>query len=142
MYDYTENYYTNQNNTSRPITDLDLVFGLHPISKDIRKKNNVEAIKQSIKVLVLLNHYEKPFHPDLGCDIQKSMFELFEGKFTEEMMKSHILYTLESYEPRAEINEVIVDVKEDNNFLGITVIFTPVNEVESFSVDIFLRILR
>ena len=83
MYDYTENYYKDEKNIAREIKDLDYVFGLHPISKDIRKKTNVEALKQSIKTLVLLNHYEKPFHPDIGCDVYKSLFEPFEGRFTE-----------------------------------------------------------
>lgn len=142
MHDWTENYYNNEDNTSRLITDLDYAFGIHPTSKDIRKKTDILAIKQSIKTLVLLNHYEKPFHPDIGCDVYKSMFEPFEGRFTEEMMKSHIENVINNYEPRAELEKIDIDVKEEQNFFGITIWFTPVGEIVLANVDIFLKILR
>lgn len=142
MYDYTENYYKDEDNTARDIKDLDFVFGLHPISKDIRKKTDVQAIKQSIKTLILLNHYEKPFHPDIGCDIYKSLFEPFEGAFTEDMMKKHIHNVIDNYEPRAKLEKIEIDVQEDNNFFGITIFFTPVGEISIVSVDIFMKILR
>jgi len=142
MYDYTQNYYKNKDNTSREITDLDYVFGIHPVSKDIRKKNDIQAIKQSIRTLVLLNHYEKPFHPDIGCDVYKSLFEPFEGKFTENMMKRHIHNVIDNYEPRATLKKIEINTKEDENFLGITIWFVPVGEIDVISVDIFLKIVR
>lgn len=142
MYDYHENYYNDEDNLSRPIKELDFVFGLHPLSKDIRKKTNIDAIKQSIKALVLMNHYEKPFHPDIGCDVFKSLFEPFEGAFTETMMRTYINHVIDAYEPRADIDRIVFDTREDSNFFGITIWFTPTGEVQSVSVDIFLRILR
>ena len=142
MYDYNENYYNNGDNLSRKIVDLDYAFGIHPLSKDIRKKTNIDAIKQSVKALVLMNHYDKPFHPDIGCDVYKSLFEPFEGTFSEGLMSKYINYVIEAYEPRVNIDNIVFDTKEDNNFFGITVWFTPVGEVTSVSVDIFLRILR
>ena len=142
MFDWTENYYNNEDNTSRNVTDLDLVFGIHPVSKDIRMKTNVEAIKQAIKTLVLLNHYEKPFHPDIGCDVLKSMFEPFEGEFTDDMMRKHIHNVIDNYEPRAVLEKIDIDVDEDQNALGITIWFTPINETVMDKIDIFLRILR
>ncbi len=141
MYDYTQGTYTGEN-VVRPLTDLDFSFGIHPLSKDLRKKTNVEAIKQSIKCLVLLNHYEKPFHPDLGCDIYKSLFEMFEGNFTKTMMEGYIKKMIELYEPRASLKKIDIDVKEDQNYVGITIWFTPESETDVVSVDIFLRILR
>lgn len=141
MYDYTYNTYKEEN-VSKTITDLDIVFGIHPLSKDIRKKTNIEAIKQSIKTLILLNHYEKPFHPDIGCDIYKSMFEMFEGNFTRTMMEGYIKKMINNYEPRAALEKIDINVDEDNNSLGITIWFTPESETEVVSVDIFLRILR
>lgn len=142
MYNFQENYYKNNDNVSREIIDVDFVFGLHPISKDIRKKKNVEAIKQSIKTLVLLNHYEKPFHPDIGCDIYKSMFEPFEGELTKNLMERYIHNVIDNYEPRAELKNIEIDVNEDDNSLGITIWFTPTGDVTPVSVDIFLRIMR
>lgn len=142
MYDYNENYYNNEDNLARPIKDLDFIFGLHPISSDIRKKNNIDAIKQSIKTLVLLNHYEKPFHPDVGCDVYKSLFEPFEEQFSEALMERYITHVIEAYEPRASLDKIDFDTREDYNFFGVTIWFTPIGQTDSVSVDIFLRILR
>lgn len=142
MYDHNENYYQIEDNVSREITDLEFSFELHPISKDIRKKNDIDAIKQSVKTLVLLNHYEKPFHPDIGCDIYKSMFEPFEGEFTEELMTNHIHNVIDNYEPRADLERVEINVEEDQNAIGITIWFTPLGYNDPVNVDIFLRILR
>ena len=142
MYDWTENYYQNDKNVARPITDLDLAMGTHPLSKDIRRKRNIEAIKQSVKTLVLLNHYEKPFHPDIGCDIHKSLFELFEGTFSTEMVKGFIHNVIDNYEPRADIQDIQVIAREDQHEFTITVYFIPVGETETVSVDIFLKIQR
>ena len=142
MHDWTENYYNNEDNTARVVSDLDYAFGIHPLSKDLRKKQNVEAIKQSIRTLVLLNHYEKPFHPDIGCDILKSMFEPFEEEFTDDMMRRHIHNVVDNYEPRAKLEKIETSVEEDQNSLGITIWFTPINETQLTKVDIFLRILR
>jgi len=142
MYDYTENYYEIEDNVSRPMKDLDYIFGLHPISNDIRKKNDVQSIKQSVKTLVLLNHYEKPFHPDIGCDVYKSMFEPFEDSFTTSLMEGYIKNVINNYEPRVVLDKIDIDVQEENNFLGITIWFTPVGEVDSVSVEIFLNIIR
>lgn len=142
MYNYNENYYQNPENISREIYDLDLNFGKHPISGDLRKKNGIEAIKQSIRTLILLNHYEKPLHPDIGCDIYKSMFEPFEGDFTTTLMEDHIHNVIDNYEPRVELNKIEIIVKEDYNSLNITIWFTPINEVDPVSMDIFLKISR
>jgi phage baseplate assembly protein W len=142
MYDYKANYYRDNENTTRELKDLDYVFGLHPLSSDVRKKTNIDAIKQSIKTLVLLNHYEKPFHPDVGCDVYKSLFEPFEGVFSEALMRKYIEHVINNYEPRAELDEIEFQTREDDNFFGITIWFTPENDTVSTSVDIFLRILR
>lgn len=141
MYDYTQNSYVGDK-VAKEIKDLDYAFGIHPISGDIRKKNDVLAIKQSLKTLVLLNHYEKPFHPSIGCDIYKSLFEPFEGEFTKNIMRDNITSVTKNYEPRADVQNIDINIDEDNNSIGITIYFIPVGEIDTVSVDIFLRILR
>ena len=142
MYDWTENYYQDDNNVARKITDLDISFEIHPISKDIRKKTNVEAIKQSLRLLVLLNHYEKPFHPDIGSDIYKSLFEPEYDKVNEHVIEENIKRLIDDYEPRAEEIEVTAELQPDNNAMNITIFFVPVGSIDKEKVDIFLRILR
>jgi phage baseplate assembly protein W len=142
MYEWTENYFVTEKDLSRKIKDLDYIFQPHPISKDISRKSDVEAIKQSIKTLVLLNHYEKPFHPDIGCDVYKSLFEPFEGKFTADLIMRNIRKVIEDYEPRADLKDVKVYMDEDNHTFNISVYFTPNGSINTEVVDIFLKILR
>ena len=56
--------------------DLALFFGKKQASKDINKVVSVQAVKRSIRNLVLLNHYEKPFHPEIGSGVRDMLFEL------------------------------------------------------------------
>ena len=142
MYDWIENYYQHEDNISRSMHDLDFLFKTHPISKDVRKKKNVESIKQSIRTLVMLNHYEKPFHPDIGCDIYKSLFELMSEGVNEYIIETNIRDVLNKYEPRAEITEVNVELFPDNNSVNITIYFIPHGYTEQEKVNIFLQILR
>ena len=141
MYDFVERIYTGEN-VSTEIFDLDLAFSPHPISHDIRKKSGIEAIKQSVRVLCILNHYEKPFHPQIGSDILKSMFEPIHDMTTRNIMAKDIKKMIELYEPRATNINVQINAIEDENALSITVFFTPEQEIRQVSVDIFLRILR
>ena len=61
--------------TNRVYKDLDLNFIPHPVKKDVNKKVGVNAIMQSLTNLILLNHYEKPFHPEIGSNVRKMLFE-------------------------------------------------------------------
>ena len=129
-------------NPSRNYSDLDLAFVPNPINKDVAKKYDVDAIKQAVKVLVLLNHYEKAFHPDIGCDIYRTLFENIELPGTKEQMIEFITHVITTYEPRADLTEVVVEPDPDNNGVRIAVWFIPENAIEPVSVEIFLKVLR
>ena len=60
----------------RQYTDLDLFFGRKVSDQDINKVTDVQAVKRSIRNLVLLNHYEKPFHPEIASGVSGMLFEL------------------------------------------------------------------
>ena len=61
--------------TTREWRDLDLNFKIHPIRKDINKHKAELAVINSIKNLISTRHYEVPFQPELGCNVQKLLFE-------------------------------------------------------------------
>ena len=46
------------------MSDLDLFFGKKTSDNDISKVTDVQSVKRSIRNLVLLNVYDKPFHPE------------------------------------------------------------------------------
>lgn len=126
----------------RTNADLDLSMSMHPITKDIVRKYNIEAIKASVKNLVLLNFYEKPFHPEIGCGIYRYLFENLDIPGTGERIKKVIKNTIATYEPRARVNNVFIIESPDDNKIEITVDFTPINQTESVSVTQFLKISR
>jgi len=62
-------------NTVRRFTDLNLIFAPHPYSKDILTRKNIDAVKTSIQNLILTKNYERPFHPEIGSQVNALMFE-------------------------------------------------------------------
>lgn len=106
--------------------DIDLTFKAKGTSGDIFKKENAAAVKQSIKTLLLTNRLEKPFNTDFGGDIQGRLFGLAIDNTASEI-KDQVLYTIEKYEPRAEVLDLIVTLDPDRNSLHVNVEFKVIN---------------
>ena len=70
---------TNEKRSVKLFKDLNLNFNKNIITSDIAKLTDVEAIKRSVRNLVQLNHYEKPFHPEIGSNIRATLFENLKG---------------------------------------------------------------
>ena len=124
------------------IKDLDLNFTINPYTKDIAKVTNLEAIKRSLKNLVLRNHYESPFHPDIGTNVYNALFELATNPLVPLNIENYILTLITNYEPRAQEVVVNVDIQPDNNVLAVTITFTPETEIISQTLTLFLDIVR
>ena len=76
MASYDAGKLTNQSKRSARIyKDLNLDFQQNTATKDIQKMLDVEAVKRSVKNLISLNHYEKPFHPEIGSNLRGMLFE-------------------------------------------------------------------
>ena len=106
--------------------DIDLTFKAKGTSGDIFKKENAAAVKQSITTLLLTNRLEKPFNTDFGGDIQGRLFGLAIDSTASEI-KDQVLYTIEKYEPRAEVLDLIVTLDPDRNSLHVNVEFKIIN---------------
>ena len=94
--------------TVRQFTDFSLLFNKHPSTADVVKKNDEEAIKQSLLNLLLTRNYERPFHPEIGCQINSLLFENF-GPVTRNVMKQSIVDMIEKFEPRVIIRKIDVN---------------------------------
>jgi hypothetical protein len=106
------------------ITDLDYSFRAHPVTGNLMLKSGADAIKQSVKTLVLLNMFEKPFSTISG-NITNKLFNDFNYAL-ENQTKSDIKKLLEIYEKRVEVTEVNLNVNE--NTLNISIIYTILGE--------------
>ena len=134
-----------QNSIDRDVRqwrDLDLFFGKKQASKDINKVVDVQAVKRSIRNLVLLNHYEKPFHPEIGSGVRDMLFELM-TPITAFILAKKIEDVIENFEPRAKLVGVRALPNLDRNEYEVTVEFYVVNTpTELVDLTIFLEVLR
>tara|TARA_Y100000296_G_C5152188_1_gene247054 strand:+ start:1049 stop:1489 length:441 start_codon:yes stop_codon:yes gene_type:complete len=122
--------------------DLDLFFGKKQTSKDINKVLSVQAVKRSVRNLVLTNHYEKPFHPEIGSGVRDMLFELM-TPITAFILAKKIEDVIENFEPRARLVGVRALPNLDRNEYEVTVEFYVVNTpTELVDLTMFLEVLR
>ena len=127
-------------------SDLDLDFIMHPTTKDVVKKTGVDAIKRSIRNLILTIFYDRPFRSYIGSNAQKILFDNI-NPFTASYLKNAIIEVITNFEPRVKLlsdNEdgVIVHVSPDNNGYIVRLSFIIVNRGEPAAISFFLERLR
>jgi phage baseplate assembly protein W len=111
--------------TTQLFKDLDLAFSAHPNTKDLAKKTNVEAIKQSLKNLLLTQYFERPFHSEIGSPVRVLLFELV-TPLVQQSMQRAIVDVIQNFEPRVTVEDVYVFVQDDTNSVIISVTFVVV----------------
>lgn len=127
--------------TTKQYSDLDLNFTVHPIKKDINRHLNEMAIINSVKNLILTNHYERLFNPDIGSNIRKLLFEPLDN-ITASAIEREIEQTINNYEPRVSINTISVGPDFDNNAFTVTLEFTIINRSEPITIKFLLERIR
>jgi phage baseplate assembly protein W len=127
--------------TERTFRDLDLNFQIHPIRKDINVHKNEFAIINSIKNLILTNHYEKPFQPEIGSNIRRLLFENVDA-FTAAQIQREIEETINNFEPRAQVSRVTAVVSPDENRYNIELEFFVINSANPVTINFFLERVR
>lgn len=127
--------------TSRTFRDLDLNFTIHPVKKDINTHKNEFAIINSIKNLVLTNHYERPFQPDLGSNIRRLLFEQIDS-VTASQLEREIAEVIGNFEPRAQVSQVNAIPSPDENTYKITLEFFIINNTSPITINFFLERIR
>lgn len=126
---------------TRKFSDLDLDFIAHPVSGDITKKYDEYAIKQSVKNLIQTNHYERPFHPEIGSQITGLLFENW-SPMLQSVIRQSIINTITNFEPRVKLIDVIVYQGSDENSVYVTITFKIINTETPLTVDITLKRTR
>lgn len=126
---------------SRTFSDLDLNFFANPATGDVSKKYDENAIKQSIKNLVMTRHFEKKFHPEIGSQVMGLLFEN-DSPMLQATLQRAIIYTIENFEPRAKLISVDVRVNGDNNSVYVSITFKIINTETPLTVDFTLQRTR
>ena len=126
----------------RQYTDLDLFFGRKSSDSDISKVTNIQAVKRSIRNLVLLNAYEKPFHPEIAGGVREMLFELM-TPITAQIIAKQVEIVINNFEPRARLVGVRVQPDLDKNLYQVTIEFYVVNApTELVDMSVMLERLR
>lgn len=133
---------TNKSKKSvRTYKDLDLDFTRHPITNDVVKIEDVDAVKRSVKNLVQTNFYERPFHPEIGCGVRELLFENF-TPLTGIFIRRKVQEVLDNYEPRARVSGILVNEQPDRNAIDVQVNFYVLNLPNPVSVTTTLQRIR
>ena len=142
---------------TRGWADLDLDFTAHPVTKDIVRKTNVEAVKRSVRNLIQTNKYDKKFHPEIDGGVTRHLFGLATAA-TKHDISEAIATCLRNYEPRVivdrvnvfgnsdEVGHVQSDVRVtgniDKNGFNVSIFFRIINSPEPIEVSLFLERIR
>lgn len=118
--------------------DLDMSFLSNPSTGDIRVKTDADAVKQSIKNLVLMNYGDIPFRPRQGGNMDGLLFEPLDD-ITIDLVQSSIISTINAYEPRAQLLAVNVNASPDQNQLDVVVKFTLINAQAPQQLSLILK---
>ena len=142
MASYDSSKQTNLSKRSGQVyRDLNLDFQQNSATKDIQKIVDIESVKRSVRNLINLNHYEKPFHPEIGSNLRAMLFENVTPTMNHVISKNIELLTA-NYEPRCRLVQVNTQPMFDRNGYAVQISFYVVNHPEPVTVETFLERLR
>ena len=125
----------------RNFRDLDLNFAIHPITKDVNIYKAEYAVINSVKNLILTNHFEKPFQPEVGSNIRRLLFENVDSIMAAQIERE-IEETINNFEPRVQISSVIAVHAPDENGYKIRLEFFVINNPDPITINFFLERIR
>ena len=126
---------------TRTFSDFDFNFTKHPSTMDVAMKYDEEAIKASVRNLVLTQNYERPFHSEIGSQIRGLLFEPATPMLNI-MLKRAITDTITSFEPRVELLDVKVVMLPDDHRVDVTIYFRIINTTRPIQVNLILTRTR
>ena len=125
----------------RNFRDLDLNFAIHPITKDVNIYKAEYAVINSVKNLILTNHFEKPFQPEIGSNIRRLLFENVDSIMAAQIERE-IEETITNFEPRVQISSVIAIHAPDENGYKVRLEFFVINNPDPITINFFLERIR
>ena len=127
---------------ARQYTDLDLNFTRKNSNSDVNILTDVQAVKRSLRNLILLNYYEKPFHPEIAGGIRQMLFENI-TPVVSIIIAKQIEQVIANYEPRARLVGIKAIPDYDKNSYDVNIEFYVVNApTELVDMSVMLERLR
>ncbi len=130
-------------NTAKEIVFSDFFtdFSRSPTSGMLNKKTNEDAVKQSVRNLLLTDKYERPYQPHIGSNIRALLFENWTPALGE-TMKEHIAEVFNNHEPRAELVNCAVQSNDIANSIIVKIWFRLINSESIVEFDVILKRVR
>lgn len=123
---------------SKIYSDIDFNFTRKPVSNDVAVSYDEQAVIRSIRNLLLTRHYERPFNPDIGSNIDSVLFEMV-SPLNALTLQKEIETVIDNYEPRAKMKTISVQPRPDNNSYNVTLTFYIENATSPITVTLFLE---
>ena len=121
--------------------DIDLNFGAHPITGDIVKKTDVQAIVASMKNLILTEFYERPFHPEIGSQVNGLLFENV-SSITASLISEALINVIENYEPRVRILNITATPDSTGHGYDTSIHFKIIDVSDPIRIEFYLTRTR
>jgi len=119
-------------------SDIDFTFTKKPVTADVALSYDSQAVIRSVRNLLLTNHFERPFNPQIGSGLDALLFEPV-SSITSSLLENEIRTTIENFEPRATLNEVTVTPEPDKNAYSVYLSFYIENSTLPTTVTLLLE---
>ena len=127
--------------TTRPYKEVSLTFARNVVTSDVVTVSDADAVKRSLKLLIMSRAGETPFFPDFGSRIHTLLFEPLDT-ITSVLLQHEIQATIAAYEPRVNIRQLTVTPSSDEQGYDIDCLFNIVNQVAPVTLTLYLSRLR
>jgi phage baseplate assembly protein W len=125
-------------NITKLYSDIDFTFTKKPVTADVALSYDNQAVIRSVRNLLLTKYYERPFNPDLGSNLDDLLFEMV-SPITSAAIENEIRNTIDNFEPRAKISDLVVSERPDQNSYDITITFYIENATLPTTVTLLLE---
>jgi phage baseplate assembly protein W len=122
-------------------SDFSASFSRNVITNDVVRLNDIDAVKRSVKNLIVTDKYERLLDPELGAGISELLFEQM-TPLTTVALRETIIQTLNRYEPRINIDTIDVTPDYDRNSYFISIAFSLVRNEQVGTVEFLLNRIR
>lgn len=123
-------------------SDIPINLTTHPIRKDIIPLKNEEAVKRAIKNVIFTGRFERRFQPNWGAGIPQYLFENIDDPNISILLRNKIAERIRYRELRANVLEVAVRVRPDNNSVELRILFSIANDPRPIVLDTLLERVR
>jgi phage baseplate assembly protein W len=125
-------------NITKLYSDIDFMFTKKPVVGDVALSYDTQAVSRSIRNLILTKHYERPFNPSIGSNMDTLLFEPM-SRMTATEMESEIRTVINNYETRVSLTDVKVTPHETNNSYEISLTFFLQNASSPTTITMLLQ---